>query len=583
MLFGNSHQMTFPMRLLAGAFALVIAGTLFPSLATAQSNSTGASSVTPENFSPPLQNLDGAVVFSGATGTTAPEGSERIGITLSGVNLKDGLPQMAQANAALEARLTRGRIPVSELFNAVSALEEAYANAGFVLARVVLPQQSLRDGGVLSVVVVSGFIETVDTASVPPEVQRRLDQLTAPLLNRTELTLAELERQLLLAGDTAGIALGTALGAGRSPGGTVLTLDPEYQKITGFVGFDNNASDDLGGFTLNAGVEFNSPFSYGETIYLRASGSPKQLFGSDPQYRVLAGGFVMPLGGSGLALNGEFTTSDTTPDVIASPTRSNFDRQSLRLIYPAIRSRQLNVTTQFSIDSQQDTQDLITGGGPIPIYEDKITVLRFGGSLNYLHEDGAFSDVGVVLSRGIDALGARSLADVGLGTPLSRQGADAEFTKLNLSGFHQRALSDKVVFSFTGRAQFSFGDSLVTSEQFGLTGPRELSGFDSGELRGDNGWLVRAEVAHQTPTTLASTPVVMSPYIFVAAGSISIEQPTIVENARESAHSFGIGLDILTQHKSRFRAGSVRLELAKGERKHGSDQTRFSITSNFRF
>jgi hemolysin activation/secretion protein len=386
-----------------------------------------------------------------------------------------------------------------------------------------------------------------------------------------------------LAGDTAGIALGTALGAGRLPGGTVLTLDPEYQKITGFAGFDNNASDDLGGFTLNAGVEFNSPFRYGETIYFRASGSPQHFFGSDPQYRVLAGGFVLPLGLSGLTLNGEFTTSDTAPDVTTSPTRSNFDRQSLRLVYPVIRSRQLNVTAQFSVDRQQDKQDLIAADGTIPIYEDKITVLRFGGSMNYLHEDGAFSDVGAILSRGVDAWGARSLADVGLGTPLSRQGADAEFTKLNLSGYHQRALSDSIVLSLTGRAQFSFGDSLVTSEQFGLTGPRELSGFESGGLRGDSGWLMRAEVAHQSPTTLASVPVVLSPYVFAAAGSISIEQPTAVENASESAHSFGVGLDIITQQNSRFKAGSVRLELAKGERKHGSDQTRFSISGNFRF
>lgn len=562
--------------------ALAIALSLvMPAASFAQDNTT-ASSVTPDSFQPTLQKLDGAIVFSGATGTKAPPGADQIGITLSGVDLEGGLPQMAKANAALQARLTGGRVPVSELFNAVGALEEAYAKEGFVLARVVLPQQSLRDGGVLKVVVVDGFVETIDTTNVPPEVQSRIDRLTSSLVNRKGLTLAQLERQLLLAGDTAGVALGTTLGAGRLPGGTVLTLDPEYQKITGFVGFDNHASDQLGRLTLNTGVEFNSPFGYGETLYLRASGSPSNLFGSDPRYRVFAGGFVLPLGLSGLALNGEFTTSDTTPDTTVAPTRSNFDRQSLRLIYPVIRSRQINLTTQFSIDRQQDTQDLIAGA-TTPIYEDATTVLRFGGSLSYVHEDGAFSDGGVVLSQGIDTWGARSAADVGAGTPLSRQGADAKFTKLNVSAFHQRALAENIILSVTGRAQMSFGDPLVTSEQFGLAGPRELSGFESGELRGDNGWVIRAEVARQTDAKLGNTSATISPYLFAAVGGISIEQPTALERGHENARAFGIGLDVLSDTDSRFRASSLRIEVARGERENGSDDTRFSISGNFRF
>ena len=37
------------------------------------------------------------------------------------------------------------RVPVSEIFAAAQSLEEAYAQAGYVLARVVIPQQSLRE------------------------------------------------------------------------------------------------------------------------------------------------------------------------------------------------------------------------------------------------------------------------------------------------------------------------------------------------------------------------------------------------------------------------------------------------------
>jgi len=542
-----------------------------------------ASSVTPDSFQPELQRLDGAVVFSGATNALAPEGAELIGITLSGVRIEGALPQMAAANAALEAQLTRGRIPVSELFDATTALEAAYANAGYVLSRVVLPQQTLRDGGVLRIEVVNGFVETVDASSLPPNVRARVAALTAPLVDRPNVALPELERQLLLAGDTAGVALGSALTAGQQPGGTVVRLDGEFRKVTGFVGFDNLASEDLGRFVLNAGVEFNSPFGFGESFYGRLTASPHDVFSEDPRYRILALGTVVPLGTSGLSLNLELTTSDTTPDDDATPTRSNFDRQSVRLIYPWIRSRQYNLTTQMALDFQQDEQDLIAGGTTTPIYEDRLTVLRLSASANYIHQDNAFSEASVVLSRGIDAFGARTEDDAAGSTPLSRQGADAEFTKLTLAGYHQRSLAERVTLSLSARAQTSFGDPLVTAEQISIGGARDLSAFESGDLRGDSGWLARAELARQFPVTLGQTPLLLSPYIFAAAGGVTIEEPTAVEFGHESAHSFGVGLDLISQTESRFRSNSLRIELAKGDRDHGSDETRFSISGNFRF
>lgn len=550
-----------------------------------------ASSVTPESFQPQLQNLNGTVVFSGNTGTQAPPGSEQIGITLSGVTLEGGFPQMAAANAAFEQRLTRGRIPVSELFDASADLEAAYAQAGYVLARVVLPQQSLRDGGVLRISVVDGFVEAVDTSQAPPNIRRRIETLTGPLVDRKGLTMTQLERQLLLAGDVSGVALGSALATGQQPGGTVIALDPQFRRITGFVGFDNFAPpelgsiapDDLHGLVLNSGFELNSLLGYGETVYGRLSASPKGLLSDDPRYRVLALGAVVPVGSSGLAMNVEVTTSDTTPDNAEQPTRSDFDRQSFRLIYPWIRSRQMNLTTQLMLDRQKDRMNAMAGGLP-PFFQDQITVLRFGANLSYNHEDGAFSEAGLILSRGIDALGARTAAEAAAqGVPLSRAGADATFGKIVGSAAHQRALGENYALSVSGRFQTSFSDPLVTAEQFSIAGPNELSAFDSGDLRGDSGWVLRAELSNPRAVELRGTPFTFSPYVFAGVGQVSIEQPTISETSRESAHAYGIGLDLVSRTGSRFRSNSLRIEYGKGEREHGPDDSRVSFSGNFRF
>ena len=552
-----------------------------------------ASEITPSTFAPDAQRLKGSVVFSGERGTKPPEGSEKLLINLRGVNLDGGLPQMAEVNAATQARLSGKTITVAEIFNATSDLETAYTQAGFVLARVVLPAQELRDGGRLKIVVIDGFVEEIDTASVPPEVRERITRITEPLVGKRSLRLPEIERQLLLAGDTYGVSLGSALAAGATPGGTSLILQPEFRPVTGFFAFDNSNGSALGPVSLSAGVEFNSPFSMGETLYARISGSPATdndnglgaFFGSDPRLRTLSVGGVVPLGFDGLTLNVEATDSRTAPDPLAVPSVSRFQRTSVRLFYPFVRTRNRNISGQLTLDRQTDEQFLVGAGNVrTPVYEDKTTVLRAAVDGFWLTENGSAIEAGAVLSRGLDILNARTAADVGAGTPLSRQGADAEFTKLIVSGRIRRPINDKFNFSLAGRAQTSFGDALLTGEQFGIAGSQELSGFDAGSIRGDSGFVARAEISMPLQKSYRETPLLISPYFFAAYGDVSLEAPTAQETKDLSATSFGVGVELNTLTKSNFSSATVRIEYARGTRDDDQpDNNRFSIQGSFRF
>ncbi|MEH6833027.1 MULTISPECIES: ShlB/FhaC/HecB family hemolysin secretion/activation protein [Falsihalocynthiibacter] len=548
-------------------------------LVGAQALAQTASEITPDTFQPPLQRLTGAIVFSGQSGTEAPAGSEKIEITLSGVDLQDGLRQMAKENAAFEARLTRGRIPVSELFEATADLEAAYANAGYVLARVVLPQQTLNNGGRLKVTVVNGFIEAIDSTNVAPNIRARLELLTAPLVDQPGLTRAELESQLLLAGDMPGVALQSALAAGELEGGAIIALDPEFRPFTGFIGFGNPYGEDLGGNSLNMGFEINSPFKFGETFYARLSGAPGAMETSDPRNRIFAIGAVVPLGYSGLTINVEATQSETNPDVAFFPTQSTFERNAVRLAYPFIRSLDLNVSGLFALDMQTDQQSLRSGP---QIYEDRLSILRLGGTVSKIHDSGATSFLGLTVSQGIDAFGARVEGDAGYAP--SRAGANAIFTKLNGAFSYLSNLSESVMVAVYGRFQTSFGDPLPTSEQFSLVGPTELSAFDSGELRGDSGWVLHAEVSTLRQVSLGETPLLASPYLFAGFGQAFTERPTFYEQSRVNAFVYGVGTDLFTVNESNFRSDSLRIEFGRGSRDDGKpDDYRFSITANSRF
>ena len=543
-----------------------------------------ASQLTPADARPDTQPLRGSLVFSGAPGLAPPPGAERLSIRIADVQVEGTLPGMEVPTQAMRQRLTRGRIAASELFEAAAELEQAYANEGFVLARVILPPQRLSDGGTLRLQIVDGFIESVDLEAVPENLRGRLGGLTEPLVGQRGLTLSEIERRVLLAGDTYGVALGSALQAGASPGGTVVILDPEYRGVTGFVGLDNSLSDDLGTWKLDAGLEANGLLGFGEVIYGRLSNTPDQLFDEAPPLRTLTFGAIAPIGNDGLTVNLEGTRSTTNPDEIDPGIPSEFERLSLRVFYPWVRSRSFNLTSQLSFDAQSDVLDIDADAGTLRVYEDDVRVLRGAVDAFWLLGESATLEAGGEVSFGLDGFGARTAEDAAGGTPLSRPGADAEFTKLLLSGRYRAPLGEDFALAINGRAQTSFGEPLVVAEQFGIASAQEVSPLDAGSLTGDSGWVLRGEVSRPWLTDVGGQALSVSPYLFGATGTVFLSEPGPGEQEETSATAYGIGVDLFAPFNDSFTNAAVRIELGRGTRNDDEDDaTALSIAANYRF
>ena len=544
-----------------------------------------ASEITPPTFEPPPQRLTGSLVFSGEPGLEAPPGAERLSVTISGVDIEGELPGMLEAGEALERRLTSGPIRVSEIFEASSALEAAYVESGFILARVVLPAQQLNDGDRLRLVVVDGFVESIDTTAVPERVRERLQDLTDALIGERGLQRGELERRLLLAGDTYGIALASALTSGTTPGGTVIILQPRYRRTTGFVGFDNLQTSALGEYSLNAGVEFNGVLGRGEALYLRGSANPDGFLEDNPRNRTFAVGGIVPLGNDGLSFGVEYTNSKTTPD--NSPqTTSEFERLSFRAFFPLVRSRDLNVSLRGSLDLQEDSLDVLpVGAPPFPVYRDKTSVVRVSTDAAWFTRSGTVLDIGGTYSKGVDAFDARTAEEADEdGLDLSRDDADAEFDKLELNAQLRRTLGKTMAMNLSARAQLSFGDPLLTSEQFGIASFDGLSAFDSGTLSGDSGWYLRGELSRPTDIDVGDMTVGVSPYLFAATGAAHREAPADGEAANVRASAFGLGVDVNFVRDEAFSNASLRIEVASGDRNDGGDDgIRLSVFGALRF
>lgn len=557
-----------------------------------------ASQVTPSTFQPPTTRRGAGLVFSGQPGLGTPAGAERLSVRLSGVTVENAPPGFGAEIQVLEARLTGRTIPASEIFDAARELEAAIIRSGAVLTRVVLPAQTLRNGQRLRLVVVSGYVDRIDFRNVPDPVRARVAVLLEPLIGRRDLQLGEIERRLLLAGDTPGTALRSTLAPSTAQGATTLIVEALYKPVTGFFGGDNTFGRALGGFDLNGGFDFNSVFGLGETIYFRGFGYPGgndslgtgSSFGEYPRLRTFAGGFVLPLGTDGLTFNFEAAKSQTAP-IIDNNTRalSDFERLSFRLRYPWLRSRTANFYSEGALDVTRDALGIFRPPINTPFSLDQLRIVRLSGLGDIRFENGGFLAGSATLSLGIDGLGARTAADAIASTlPLSRMGANADFQKFDALLTYTQPLFDPLILNLYARGQTSFGQAMPRSEQIGFASFAELSTFDAGSLAGDSGVVFRSEVAAPFAVQPQGIPLSVAPYVFGAVGALYLEKPSAQEKldgfAALHVASVGIGVRLVSQVAPTDTLTSLTLEFGRRFRDDKlPDGNRFTVVGSIRY
>ncbi|MFN7306351.1 MAG: POTRA domain-containing protein, partial [Acetobacteraceae bacterium] len=130
--------------------AVLLAATLMLSVAVVpQALAQTAGQIVPETFRPSVTPLPGGLAIPSIPQLEAPPGAENLTVRLADIKVEGGLPQLEAATARITAPLIGRVVTASELFAAARAIGQAYAQAGHVLARVVLPAQNVTDGGTL--------------------------------------------------------------------------------------------------------------------------------------------------------------------------------------------------------------------------------------------------------------------------------------------------------------------------------------------------------------------------------------------------------------------------------------------------
>lgn len=538
------------------ALALAAMAMSVPSRSDAQI--VAPSQVTPQSIRPAGGSGSYDIPFSEGVPAQMPAGAEDLTVFVGDVRIEGGFPELDNAIEPLLREIRGARVKVSRIYDVARRIERVYAHAGYPLVRITIPPQKLVDHGPLAIVVVDGFIEDIDVTGVPERVRSVVFARTRSLIGRHPIRLEEIERALLIAGDTPGLRLRSTFARGSANGGTRLVLEGEHRVVSGSTGGDDRLASSLGTWQLRGSVAANSVLGLGEQIYgtvglsadLRAAAA-----GSAP-LSIYGGGVVVPIGEDGLTLNSEYTHSTTR--TMAAPgvpgSLGTFERVALRLRDPLIRTRaaSLFMNASFEYVSQQI-------GAPafnVLLNNDRYAVARMGPDYSALLPWGAPVQLGASLSQG---LGGRSGLDALLShVPLSRQGATPEFTKANASFVVSQPLLDGLRVDVIGLGQVSFGKPLLQPEQFALDGSNAVSAFASGTILADQGATLRGELIYPLVMRAGDASWTLSPYLFAAMGHGELLVPTVLEQSVFNAGALGLG----TRNSVQPFAGSTSLNIA---------------------
>lgn len=573
------------LKRVAGAMTIACIITFVPTRIMAQS----ASQLVPQSYRPANERTSESFTVPSIDGLSPPPGAGRVRLDIHDVDIPDlnSDPEAQELLNNLRKQIVGKPISGIDLFAAANQLEEGLIKSGRILDRVVIPAQTLKKGDNIRISVVRGFIERIDIQKVPEAVRERVGATLAPLENKPGLRLPEIERKILLAGDLPGLNLRSTLSKGKLPGGTILTLEGGLRPIAGSLGLDNSLSQPSGHLNAGIGLDINGVGGIGEQTYVRLYGYPgdqNSVFSNNPRNRSVAAGIVLPLGHDGWTINPEITHAQSLTKSSSAPMQTEFLRGAIRLRYAMLRARHLTWNLESSLDAASDRQD--TGSSPsIAISRDQTRVARLSSELIWTLSGGGQANGKVTASFGLNGLGARSRSEAASLLPLSRQGADDRFNKLEGLLRDVHPLTDQIILEASARWQYSFNTPLLKSEQIGIASPTGLSAFDAGALTGDSGWLTRGELSYLLPVSIIKNHrLALSPYIFASRGTVYLYQPSAVEHAQTSASSFGLGLRTTTTIPGTQISSTLSLEYGRQQRSDGQPiENRLNVSMSSQF
>jgi hemolysin activation/secretion protein len=402
-----------------------------------------------------------------------------------------------QLQLALKSFLQRP-LDMTGLQSAAAAAAKAYRDAGYV-ARVVLPPQSLENGGEVELQVIEARlgavrIVTEGKTSVPVSAERIRKTAEAAQAPGQPLDNKAVDRAILLVDDLPGVAAGGALVAGRQPGDSDVLLRVRAEpRWGGDAKVDNTGSRSTGNERFSLNLYWSSPSGEGDQItstYLHTLGS---------EYLRLA--YKRPLGYGGWMVGANASAMQyELVGAAFSAFQSEGDSQTVGLeaSYPVVRGRARNLSLQI----QPDFKRYHNMSAGIVTTQYQISTLNVG--MNAILSDsflagGNWSLSGSLVGGIVDLSDSPNRSADALTTK-----TDGAFVKALASVTRQQSLTPRQTVKLKLSAQWA-PQNLDSAEKFYIGGANAVRAYSSSDGGGSAGVLSALEWTQKWPAGVSST------------------------------------------------------------------------------
>jgi hemolysin activation/secretion protein len=381
------------------------------------------------------------------------------------------------SDAMLKRRLERFvdlQLNLYDLTRAADAITRFYRDHGYPIARAIVPAQTVEKG-IVRIEVIEGRIGKVGVLGNDRYPDATILGYTGSLPRGGLVTLDGLERGLLLLNDLPGLTARATLQAGAEFGTTDVLIRAEEKRASGFVSIDNRGRVEVGQRRVDASLELHNALGFGDELGVRAIRSEGDLL----NYGRIA--YSFPLGSAGLRGGAVYSRTDYTigGDFAPLGIEGGATSRELTLSYPALRSRRRNIVYGLGLRRTESNQTTLG----VPTSADRIGILSANVLGNWVHEDSAVTNATAIVSGN------------GRRNPFGQR-QDAQAGKLELDVNHLRAASRNWDLYLRGNMVVS-RDALADTEKFALGGPDSVRGYQTSELRGDQGWQGTVELRRQ--------------------------------------------------------------------------------------
>ncbi|MBE8614370.1 ShlB/FhaC/HecB family hemolysin secretion/activation protein [Morganella morganii] len=228
------------------------------------------------------------------------------------------------------------------------AVTSEYRQRGVLLARAVLPPQTVKSG-TLTIKVLPGRYDTArisNSSSLRNTAVERILSATAPV---GQVVLKnDLERTALLLSEIPGVTSRVSLTSGNKAGTTAPDITVEQGKrLSGYLGLDNQGDPATGRSRVLGGAVINNLTGLGDQLRFDALGGYEQsnLFTGSLDYS-------LPAGGRGTRLGGSYSHLNYRYDFMRKAYRGYSDNLQLYVTHPWVRTSQARVDVRLDVGRQ---------------------------------------------------------------------------------------------------------------------------------------------------------------------------------------------------------------------------------------